>query len=446
MRDKQIRELLRQTNDRQTEQIGETYPATDEQTKDRIFQEIRRRKAAPSQSEITVTEHEPVQEEKRIDWQRFAVTAAALMIAAGGIAGGAFLLRNAPEPPSEPSAAASAETMTETESGAVPSETVRTGSESNPAVTVPAVEETEGAAMSDTDAAESENGAVPSDPPAEETKNSPAPANAEEAAYAYIRDTLVPRYGLSGSALFDMFRYTESGDRCYSPEIPAEAQGIISALVRDLDGNGTRELVTIRLEGYAFILDSYAIGADTCTLLNSYPLLTYDEHTFVQPNIRVELQGDLIVFVNYRAEYAEESGDAAFDAYIAPVFYELKPSRFASEITAVRLTGSGIEEAAVLRYLIEPGGERFTVNGETLTAQLGETDYARAETLARNALDSAGVQYKSFSSGEVPTEPGKEPLMRLELAGSETLMAIYERNDSPAHCIMDNTGLREHLN
>ena len=110
MKERQIRELLHHANDKQIDRIA-AFPATDEPTKERIYQKSQSlTDGLPSSAEENV-ETCQVTEETHAGWSRFVGIAAAFVLFAGSAAGMIYFLHNAPRNPQpELSAAAPVET------------------------------------------------------------------------------------------------------------------------------------------------------------------------------------------------------------------------------------------------------------------------------------------------------------------------------------------------
>lgn len=96
MKDKQIRECLHHASEQQVEQIASRYPAANDQTKERIFREVQRRRLKDVQPHRVDM---PAAHPNHVTWQRYAGMAAAIVCLVGGTAGLMAFLRHAPRNP-----------------------------------------------------------------------------------------------------------------------------------------------------------------------------------------------------------------------------------------------------------------------------------------------------------------------------------------------------------
>lgn len=185
----------------------------------------------------------------------------------------------------------------------------------------------------------------------------------EEVAYRFLRSRLIPVYGLSDShATFDLAHHQEKG---LALEYPHDAQGIVSAHVTDLNGDGSPELLTVRAERTSLVIDWYRIGDDTCTWAASRKLAG------ILP--RIYLQDGLLILNSYT-----ETNDS-----------------YTTELSALRLTDDGLEEALHIVQQSTPDKESLSINGEEISAEPDALDADMAEQLVREALDNAGIRFES---------------------------------------------------
>ncbi|MCR4644954.1 MAG: hypothetical protein K5695_06040 [Oscillospiraceae bacterium] len=211
----------------------------------------------------------------------------------------------------------------------------------------------------------------------------------EEAAYAYIRSTLLPQYGLSATdTLLAIFVDDYDTERRYqwfdhSDPIPAEAQGLIAAAVRDLSGDSVPELVTLRAEDWSLILDAYRIGNDTCTPLGSFTVCTYSPHEDFFPY--VWMQDDLLLVESYVGTFSIIEQDG---------YKTNRSDEQLTTFTALHVTDNGFEAAVTLTGGYTADKVICTVGDEDLSAAPGEADIDRANALAAEALDALGIRYK----------------------------------------------------
>lgn len=215
----------------------------------------------------------------------------------------------------------------------------------------------------------------------------------EDAAYTFIRDTLIPHYGLSKPwTVIQPITYKGTGFTC--KDLPAEAHGIISAVVQDFDGNGDPEIVTLMLKHHSFILELYCPFDGTYALCGVYAFLTYWDNVSYNPKLWV--QDDLLLMTNdsLTCDPAHEQ-DAAFTAMCQDMYLGDMPdvACVSAELTAVRVTDKGFTEEVRIQNTLTPGKEVFSANGEELTAAVGGMDYDKAHVLACKVLDHAGVRY-----------------------------------------------------
>ncbi|MCR4643944.1 MAG: hypothetical protein K5695_00855 [Oscillospiraceae bacterium] len=186
----------------------------------------------------------------------------------------------------------------------------------------------------------------------------------EEIAYRFVRSDLIPAYGLSDCyATFDLANHQDKG---IAPEIPHDAQGIISALVTDLTGDDQPELLTVRAERTILVIDWYRIGNDTCTLAASRELNTLLPYLYLQ-------DGRLLLLSDYGTDETHNGMD----------------------ITALSLTENGLKETLHLVQSCTPDKESLTIDGEEYAAAPDVFDADKAAMLVQEALDRAGICYDS---------------------------------------------------
>ena len=245
--------------------------------------------------------------------------------------------------------------------------------------------------------------------------------NAEEIAYRYVKERVIPSCGLSDLAPFKSIDWENNGGTGVQP--PDSTQGLISATVHDFENDGAPELLTVWSRDFSFYVDLYRIEADTCSLINSFKCCEYSEMSSVTPTILI--QGNKVLVESY---WMALPGMSRYGTLLS--VYEVKDGNAEETLT--------IDSA---RY---PGAEILSVNGEEYTTAEGEMDYAHADELLTQALQNAGVQYDAFSNGW-GTE-GMDILYGLNLIISDCMpvMSMEYANDD-LDLYIDDTCLRERL-
>ncbi|MCR4644953.1 MAG: hypothetical protein K5695_06035 [Oscillospiraceae bacterium] len=197
-----------------------------------------------------------------------------------------------------------------------------------------------------------------------------APASSpEETAYRYVKNELFPAYGMSEQGSFPSKRARWDNETLL--RYPDAAQGILSAVVQDFNGDGAPELLTARADDWSVILDFYRIGDDTCAPLASYTVCTNDPAHYATPQLYV--LGDRILLYNVAG--AVIGGDA----------------RLSYTGTLLHLTEQGVAEQTLFDGAFDPHECRVTAAGKTLTAPWGELDLEEGTALVRQALQDAGI-------------------------------------------------------
>ena len=227
---------------------------------------------------------------------------------------------------------------------------------------------------------------------AAETTAEAAPVS-NEAAYAFIRDMLIPQYGLSKPwTVIQPITYQETGFTC--EDLPAEAQGIISAVVQDFDGDGDPEIVILMQKYHSFILQLYCPFDGTYALCEVYEFLTYWDNTSYNPKLWI--QDDLLILTNDSLTCdPAHAQDAAFTAVCQDMYLGDMPdvACVSAELTVLRVDGDDFEKQVVIRNTLTPSKETFSANGEEITCAVGEMDYDKTLALARGVLDNHGIAY-----------------------------------------------------
>lgn len=242
----------------------------------------------------------------------------------------------------------------------------------------------------------------------------------ETIAYGYVQETLIPQFGLSDLAPFERYTWNMNS----TPQAPPQStQGIVSVLVDDFIGNGTHpQLLVLRAEDCMYLLDYYAIDETTCVYMDSYALCTYNDMCLYTPELK--RQGALLL---------------CFTDWI----YIPGGSHYGNGLTVLRVRETGFEVAVDLQSGRHPGVEVFSCNGEDISTAEGEMDYAKTETLAKAALDAAGVRYDSLTNGW-----GEEPyniLYGLEISLPDTTPVMHTASDENRYWFCDDTDTRSRL-
>ncbi|MBR2086570.1 MAG: hypothetical protein IJ906_05455 [Oscillospiraceae bacterium] len=129
MKEQELKAILQNADEQLAEQIASDYPTVDKSAKQRIFQEIQRRKSI-SAPDVPYTESQsvPIRQKHRTPWLAYVGTAAALLLMVGGVMQIAGKMQRVQPEPNLPSPAQTvpitempAQNMTE---AATPPETV----------------------------------------------------------------------------------------------------------------------------------------------------------------------------------------------------------------------------------------------------------------------------------------------------------------------------------
>ena len=86
MKEQELKAILQNADEQLAEQIASDYPTVDKSAKQRIFQEIQRRKSI-SAPDVPYTESQsvPIRQKHRTPWLAYVGTAAALLLMVGGV-------------------------------------------------------------------------------------------------------------------------------------------------------------------------------------------------------------------------------------------------------------------------------------------------------------------------------------------------------------------------
>ena len=261
---------------------------------------------------------------------------------------------------------------------------------------------------------------APSTAPAAETTVQMVPAGEqEERAYQFIREELIPQYRLSDTAFFDMVDWNQN---CAVP-VPPLTQGLVSAYIRDMDGDQNAELLTIRVTEFEYIADVYVpVEGGSFMPLDSEMIASYDAMTDVRPT--VSMQGNnLLVRMDH----------AAVPGY----------SSYGTQITAYRIDRGGITQTAQIGVHRSPGWLYTSVNGaEFQTQEEPDTmDYLGMSETMQQAFVNAGVDCTDVHFG---WGYGNEYGAEVAFPGEVMIFMVDNVPDSGSF-FLDNTGLREHL-
>ena len=131
-----------------------------------------------------------------------------------------------------------------------------------------------------------------------ETDVPTALTDASKTAYTYIRDELIPLYGLSDLQPFASICWDYNAPEVGALAPPAETQGIISAVTADVTGDDSPELLTIRADGLDYVLEWYSMDGETVNLLGSYSVSGGGATAFVTPIISLK-NGRVIVYTDF---------------------------------------------------------------------------------------------------------------------------------------------------
>ena len=234
----------------------------------------------------------------------------------------------------------------------------------------------------------------------------------EKAAYAFVRDVLIPQYGLSDQAAYPDVDW----DKTNAAQMPPKStQGIVSAVTEQFGGSDL--LVTVRAEDWSLLLDFYEPDGDSFRQTDSYTVYTYDRTWVPTPHIR--RQGDLIV-CSYEWMYVPGC------------------SHYGNSYVFLRIKDGKAEPVCTLESGRHPGNEVFSVNGSEISAAEGEMDYAETERLACEALDAAGVNYRSLSNGWGSERSGLLYGLQFELLNYKTIVQML--TDDNGNSIFGNCG------
>ncbi len=243
----------------------------------------------------------------------------------------------------------------------------------------------------------------------------------EKEAYRFVREELVPVYGLSDTAFFE----TVDWEQGIAVEPPESTQGIISALIYDLTGDGTPELVVFRSHGYTFIMEGYKVSGDSFDEIGSVEIASYDESLDITPSVTV--QGDRILV---RQTFAVLPG----------------MSHYGTSFAAYGVVGDSLQILTEVSGYRAPGSVSISVNDDTHYASETEDDLdydALCEEIRQN-LDIEGVTCESVKCGwgdDLGIGYGVEVVCPDEMP----VFNVEYVPDSGSF-FLDDTGLRERLN
>ena len=205
----------------------------------------------------------------------------------------------------------------------------------------------------------------------------------QKTAYTYIRDELIPQYGLSDLAPYKSVCWISNSPDFGALTPPTETQGLISAVTADLTGDDTPELLTFRTEGIGYVLEWYSLEGGSVSLLCSYSVPGGGTDAWVTP--RILLKNDRVV------------------VYYA---YLILPgcSRYGNETTVLGLEDGEVRELCTLSGIRTPGSIGFSVKGlNELNFVLSETDdenqHPDVEKTAMSELEYAGAEAASVYAG-----------------------------------------------
>ncbi|MBP0973025.1 MAG: hypothetical protein J5851_03870 [Oscillospiraceae bacterium] len=191
----------------------------------------------------------------------------------------------------------------------------------------------------------------------------PAPPPLSEKAAAWLYDTLVPQYGLSGLTSYDAAQPT-----------PKSAQGVVSALERDFTGDGTPDLLIVRQDAQACILDLYTPTGESYALADSCTCLAAENTPAPVVSLSVH---DSLLLVSTTTDNGHKNDD---------------PAPYYQRYTVLSAADGSFAETAVLQYVSEKlSGENqrtydFYINGKL---QSPASDYyAQFTQYAQASLDA----------------------------------------------------------
>ena len=249
-----------------------------------------------------------------------------------------------------------------------------------------------------------------------------APAtDVEKAAYRFIREELVPVYGLSDTAFYE----TVNWDEGVAAEPPESTQGIISALIYDITGDSTPELLVFRSHGLTFLMEGYTPNGDSFDEIGSAVIVESDETLDSIPSVTVA--GDRILV---RETFAALPG----------------LSRYGTHFSVYGVTGGSLQKLTEVTGYRAPGTVSISVNDDVHSAdEIGDNlDYDALSEEIRQNLEIEGVSCESVTCGwgeefgigygAAITVPDEMPVWNLEYV-----------QDSGSF-FLDETGLRERLN
>ena len=265
----------------------------------------------------------------------------------------------------------------------------------------------------------------------------------EEAAYRFIRDELVPKYGLAEpNAVFAQRKLTDDGFSEWQ-QLPDSVQGIHSAVLRDFNGDGTLEMVIVRIEGMKLICEVYVLVGDTYTLRGSLPTTYRETNLDFAPGIF--LQDDLLVLQNTFAY--QESPDLAHDRlYRAPKdVYEI--DELWTSFEAQRLTEDDSYISVFFSYDRDEGVDKMYYNfdhGDTIDLDPHETAAEDIVPLVEQKLQAAGVRYDSVDYHQAEKPAGFKRL-DITLTDAEPVWEIRNVEGTDQQWFQDHTHLYEKL-
>ncbi len=215
-----------------------------------------------------------------------------------------------------------------------------------------------------------------------ETDVPAALTDVQKTAYTYIRDELIPLYGISDLQSYPSICWDYSAPEVGALAPPAETQGIISAVTADMTGDAIPELLTVRSDGLDYVLEWYSIDGETVTLLDDYSISGGGATAFVTPKISLK-NGRVIVYTEY---------------LILPGC-----SRYGNETIVLGIEEGAVSELCSMGGSRSPGSVGFHVKGlGDLSFSLSESDdgeHPDVEKKAMDELEFAGVEAASIYAG-----------------------------------------------
>lgn len=204
----------------------------------------------------------------------------------------------------------------------------------------------------------------------------------QKTAYTYIRDELIPLYGISDLQSYPSICWDYNAPEVGALAPPAETQGLISAVTADMTGDANPELLTVRSDGLDYVLEWYSIDGETVTLIDHYSVSGGGATAFVTPKISLK-NGRVIVYTEY---------------LILPGC-----NRYGNETIVLGIEEGAVSELCSMGGSRSPGSVGFHVKGlGDLSFNLSESDdgdHPDVEKKAMDELEFAGVEAVSVYAG-----------------------------------------------